>query len=112
MGCFCSEAFLHQGEAVWRAAASPSLLLNGSLMLVYKNPPGTYLDIPASPPWPTLQAQIGATRAAAFDITAACSGFVMGLVTGAQYIRAGTYKTVLVIGRRGLPSFSTARRAC
>ena len=51
------------------------------------------------PPAPSSpQAAIGATGAAAFDLTAACSGFVMGLVTGAQYIKAGTYKTVLVIG--------------
>lgn len=48
--------------------------------------------------WHPSQAAIGASRAAGFDLTAACSGFVMGLVTGAQYIRAGSYKTVLVIG--------------
>lgn len=46
----------------------------------------------------TVQAAIGAVGAAGFDLTAACSGFVMGLVTGSQFIRAGTYKTVLVIG--------------
>jgi len=46
----------------------------------------------------TVQATIGAKKAAAFDLTAACSGFVMGLTTGAQFIRSGTYKNVLVIG--------------
>lgn len=64
------------------------------------------------------QAEIRASRAAAFDLTAACSGFVMGLVTGAQYIRAGTYKTVLVIGacaaadafRAHAPAAASARR--
>lgn len=55
-----------------------------------------------------LQATIGASRAAAFDLTAACSGFVMGLVTGAQYIRAGSYKTVLVIGAPRCGRASTA----
>ncbi|NEQ48881.1 MAG: beta-ketoacyl-ACP synthase III [Leptolyngbya sp. SIO3F4] len=45
-----------------------------------------------------VQAAIGATRAVAFDLTAACSGFVFGVVTAAQFIRTGTYRNVLVIG--------------
>ncbi|MBD2299426.1 beta-ketoacyl-ACP synthase 3 [Nostoc sp. FACHB-87] len=45
-----------------------------------------------------VQAQLGATKAVAFDLTAACSGFVFGLVTAAQYIRTGVYQNVLVIG--------------
>ncbi|CAD5942495.1 3-oxoacyl-[acyl-carrier-protein] synthase 3 [Planktothrix tepida] len=45
-----------------------------------------------------IQAQLGATKAVAFDMTAACSGFVFGLVTAAQFIRTGVYQTVLVIG--------------
>jgi len=45
-----------------------------------------------------IQAEIGATQAVAFDLTAACSGFVFGMVTAAQYIRTGTYQNVLLIG--------------
>lgn len=45
-----------------------------------------------------IQAAIGAKNAIAFDVTAACSGFVVGLVTAAQYIRCGTFKNILVIG--------------
>lgn len=45
-----------------------------------------------------VQAQLGATRAAAFDLTAACSGFVFGLVTAAQFIRTGVYRNVLLVG--------------
>ncbi|MBW4593813.1 MAG: ketoacyl-ACP synthase III [Brasilonema angustatum HA4187-MV1] len=45
-----------------------------------------------------IQAQLGATKAVAFDITAACSGFVFGLVTAAQYIRTGVYQNVLLVG--------------
>ncbi|BAZ51811.1 3-oxoacyl-[acyl-carrier-protein] synthase III [Nostoc sp. NIES-4103] len=45
-----------------------------------------------------IQAQLGATKAVAFDLTAACSGFVFGLVTAAQYIRTGVYQNVLLIG--------------
>ncbi|MEM9267282.1 MAG: beta-ketoacyl-ACP synthase III [Cyanobacteria bacterium P01_F01_bin.13] len=45
-----------------------------------------------------VQAAIGASRAVAFDLTAACSGFVFGVVTAAQFIRTGTYQNVVVIG--------------
>lgn len=45
-----------------------------------------------------IQHEIGATRAIAFDITAACSGFVFALVTAAQFIRTGAYQNVVVIG--------------
>ncbi|MGB3201130.1 MAG: beta-ketoacyl-ACP synthase III [Nodosilinea sp.] len=45
-----------------------------------------------------VQAALGANRAVAFDLTAACSGFVFALVTAAQYIRTGVFKTVVVIG--------------
>uniref|UniRef100_A0A141SF90 Beta-ketoacyl-[acyl-carrier-protein] synthase III n=1 Tax=Pyropia pulchra TaxID=60925 RepID=A0A141SF90_9RHOD len=45
-----------------------------------------------------LQAEIGATASVAFDITAACSGFIVGLVTAAQFIQAGSYKNILVVG--------------
>ncbi|MFB2898303.1 beta-ketoacyl-ACP synthase 3 [Aerosakkonemataceae cyanobacterium BLCC-F50] len=45
-----------------------------------------------------IQAKIGATKAVAFDLTAACSGFVFALVTGAQFIRNGVYRNVLLIG--------------
>jgi 3-oxoacyl-[acyl-carrier-protein] synthase-3 len=45
-----------------------------------------------------IQALLGATKAVAFDMTAACSGFVFGMVTAAQFIRTGVYKNVLLIG--------------
>lgn len=45
-----------------------------------------------------VQAELGAQKAVAFDLTAACSGFVFGLVTAAQFIRTGTYQTILLIG--------------
>jgi 3-oxoacyl-[acyl-carrier-protein] synthase-3 len=40
---------------------------------------------------------IGAKNAWAFDLQAACSGFVYGLVTGAQFIETGMYKKVLIV---------------
>jgi 3-oxoacyl-[acyl-carrier-protein] synthase III len=45
-----------------------------------------------------IQAQLGATKAVAFDMTAACSGFVFGVVTAAQFLRSGVYQNILVIG--------------
>jgi len=49
-----------------------------------------------------VQHKIAATNAAAFDLAAGCSGFVYGLVVGTQFIQAGTYKKVLVIGAETL----------
>ena len=46
----------------------------------------------------TVQAAIGATDALAVDLTAACSGFVVGVVNGVHFIRGGEYKNVLVVG--------------
>lgn len=45
-----------------------------------------------------VQHKIGATHAAAFDLSAACSGFVYGLDVAARGIEAGAYRKVLVIG--------------
>jgi len=45
-----------------------------------------------------VQQALGASNAVAMDLTAACSGFVFGLATAAQFIRTGTYRTVLLLG--------------
>jgi 3-oxoacyl-[acyl-carrier-protein] synthase-3 len=45
-----------------------------------------------------IQHDLGATQATAFDLTAACSGFVFGLVTAAQFIQNGVYRKALIIG--------------
>ena len=45
----------------------------------------------------TVQANLGIPRAAAFDIAAACSGFVYGLAIGTSMIRSGAAKNVLFI---------------
>ena len=42
--------------------------------------------------------QVGAVNAFSFDISAACSGFIYALTTGAKFIESGTYKKVIVIG--------------
>lgn len=45
-----------------------------------------------------VQDKIGAKNASAFDLQAGCSGWVYALATGAQFIKAGMYDNVLVIG--------------
>jgi 3-oxoacyl-[acyl-carrier-protein] synthase-3 len=45
-----------------------------------------------------VQQEIGATRAAGFDMALACSGFVYALVVAQQFLKTGMYKTALVIG--------------
>lgn len=45
-----------------------------------------------------IQARLGMTRGAAFDVQAVCSGFIYGLSVADNFIKAGQAKTVLLIG--------------
>ncbi|MDT9023585.1 MULTISPECIES: beta-ketoacyl-ACP synthase III [Rossellomorea] len=45
-----------------------------------------------------LQERLGAKRAAAMDVSAACAGFMYGMITAKQFIDNGAYKHVLVVG--------------
>ena len=45
-----------------------------------------------------IQSEIGATNAAAFDLSAACTGFIFGINSARSFINNGSYKNVLVIG--------------
>ncbi len=49
-----------------------------------------------------VQAAIGAERAVAFDINAACSGFMFALHIANAYLQCGTYQTALIIGAETL----------
>ncbi len=64
------------------------------LILVGTSTPDMYFPSTAC----FVQAKLGASKAVAFDILAACSGFVYGLTTANQYIASGMYKNALVIG--------------
>jgi 3-oxoacyl-[acyl-carrier-protein] synthase-3 len=46
----------------------------------------------------TVQAELGITRGAAFDLQAVCSGFVYAMATADQYLRSGDFTRALVIG--------------
>ncbi len=52
-----------------------------------------------------VQDRIGATKAGAFDLLAACSGFIYAMNMGAQYIRSGAAKNVLIVGTETLTRF-------
>ena len=61
-----------------------------------------------------IQKSIGASKAVAMDIHAACAGFVFSLSIADQYIRTGTYKNILVIGTEVLSRITdwTDRNTC
>ncbi len=61
-----------------------------------------------------VQQKIGAKKAACFDVSAACSGFLYGLEIAQQFITSQTYSTVLVIGAEKLSSIVdwTDRNTC
>lgn len=53
-----------------------------------------------------VQENLKAWNAAAFDLTAVCSGFIYGLITGSTFVKTGTYKKVLVIGAEALSAIT------
>ncbi len=61
-----------------------------------------------------LQEKLGAKKAWGFDLSAACSGFLYALVTGAQFIESGTYRRVLVVGADKMSAITdyTDRNTC
>ena len=61
-----------------------------------------------------VQKEIGAKNAWAFDLSAACSGFLYALIVGAQFIETGAHKRVAVIGADKMSSIMdyTDRDTC
>lgn len=61
-----------------------------------------------------LQEKLGAKKAAAFDLAAACSGFIYGLANASNFIATGTYQYALVIGADTLSKITdyTDRNTC
>jgi 3-oxoacyl-[acyl-carrier-protein] synthase-3 len=61
-----------------------------------------------------VQRKLGARRCAAFDVEAACSGFIYAMEIGQQFITSRTYDTVLVIGAEKLSTIVdwTDRNTC
>ena len=61
-----------------------------------------------------VQNRLGANRAACFDLSAACSGFLYAMEVGRQFVSSGAYETVLVIGADKLSALVdwTDRNTC
>jgi 3-oxoacyl-[acyl-carrier-protein] synthase-3 len=61
-----------------------------------------------------IQSALGIKDTPAFDISAACSGFLYGLTVGSQFIQSGMYKRVMVVGADTLSKFCdfTDRGSC
>jgi 3-oxoacyl-[acyl-carrier-protein] synthase-3 len=61
-----------------------------------------------------LQEKLGAKKAAAFDIYAACSGFIYGMSVADAFIRADVYKNILLVGAEVLSRYTdwTDRNTC
>lgn len=52
-----------------------------------------------------VQRELGIKQAISFDVTAACSGFVVALITASQFIQSGSRKNILVIGADALSRY-------
>jgi len=63
---------------------------------------------------PSIQTKLGAHNAVAFDLTAACSGFLFAMITASQFLKGGSFKRAIVIGADQLSSFVdwSDRRSC
>jgi 3-oxoacyl-[acyl-carrier-protein] synthase III len=90
------ESVTHLGFEAARAALEEADVLPGEIDLIIvatSTPEDIYPSTACK-----IQNLLGATRAGAFDLSAACSGFVYAMNMGAQTIRSGSMNTVLVIG--------------
>lgn len=95
---FTSDLAVRAAEAALKNAGIKAADVD--LIIVGTSTPDTIFPATAC----YVQHKIGATRAAAFDLTAACSGFLFGVIVGEQFIASGAYETVLVIGAEKLSS--------
>jgi len=62
-------------------------------------------DMPLPSTAALIQRDLGATGCCAFDLAAACSGFLFGMTVAEQFVRTGTAKYVMVIGAELLSRF-------
>ena len=71
-------------------------------------------DMPVPSTASILQSKLGAKQAAAFDLNAACCGFLYGLSIADNFIRTGSFKRVLLVGSEILSRFTDwqDRRTC
>lgn len=95
-------------EALEQAGVAPDEI---ELLIVATSTPD-YLLFPSTAC--LVQASLGLTHTGAYDLSAACSGFVYGLIQASQFIATGAYRRILVIGADALSRFVnfTDRSTC
>jgi len=105
------ETVARLGAEALRQALSAAALTTADLDLIICATMTPEMECPASAC--LVAAQLGLTRAGAFDLNAACSGFVFGLNVAHDLIRGGSVRTVGLIGADTLTklmNYSTAGR--
>ena len=95
-----------------REALNASGIAPGELDLVICATVTPDMPIPASAC--IIQDQLGAHNAAAFDMSAGCSGFIYGLAVADRFLASGAYRSVLLIGAELLSKYTdwTDRATC
>ncbi|MFA5928055.1 MAG: beta-ketoacyl-ACP synthase III [Candidatus Margulisiibacteriota bacterium] len=83
-------------EAAINALASAKLSPEDLDLIIVATSSPDYINFPSTAC--IVQDKIKAVNAAAFDLSAACTGFVYALTTANQFIATGMYKNILVIG--------------
>ncbi|QYR19811.1 ketoacyl-ACP synthase III [Paenibacillus sp. sptzw28] len=103
-----SDLAYHASEAALKAAGITAEELD--LIIVATITPDMFFPSTAC----LLQEKLRAKKAAAFDLSAACSGFIYGLATASNMIATGMYKHVLVVGAECLSRITdyTDRNTC
>jgi len=92
----------HLAAAAARAAMEQADITATEIDLIIVATVTPDTNFPATACW--VQKLLGANRAACFDISAACSGFLYGIEIAQQFISNHTYETILVIGADKLSS--------
>src|SRR5438552_7624144 len=82
----CADLSAHDLDLVICATTTPDHLLPATACLV--------------------QQRLGADRAGAFDLNAACSGFVYAMTVASQFIQCGTYRRILIVTGETLSRFT------
>ncbi len=92
-------AFSASTDALQAAGMEPSDL---DLIILATTTP----DMPLPATACALQQKLGCTKIPAFDIAAACSGWLYALSIGRQYIQTGTYRNVLIVAAEIMSKFT------
>jgi len=105
---YTSDMAVHAAEAAMKDAG----VTGGDLDLIIVATVSPDMMFPATACF--VQNRLGAKRAACFDLSAACSGFLYAMEVGRQFVASGSFETVLVIGADKLSSLVdwTDRNTC